>query len=57
MITAKPTEDRPVFILELKPEPGVDPVLALRAVLKVAPRRYGLRCVSASQKNLGEQQP
>jgi hypothetical protein len=23
----------------------------------VGPRRYGLRCVSASQKNLGEQQP
>jgi hypothetical protein len=37
--TTKPTtNDRPVFVLELRPEPGVDPVLALRALLKAALR-------------------
>jgi hypothetical protein len=41
--TAKPAADRPIFILELRPEPGcVDPVQALRALLKLALRRLGL---------------
>jgi hypothetical protein len=53
----KPTaEERPTYVLQLRPEPGVDPVRALRAVLKVALRRYGLRCVSA-HKNTEVQQP
>jgi hypothetical protein len=38
---------RPVFVLRLRAEPGVaNPVLALRALLKTALRRFGLRCVS-----------
>ena len=49
-----PARDRPTFVLELRPEPGVDPVLALRALLKVALRRFGLRCVAA-RENLEEQ--
>jgi len=40
-------KDRPTFIIELRPEPGVDPIRALRLVLKAASRRYGLRCVNA----------
>jgi hypothetical protein len=47
--TTKPVKDRPTFTLELRPEPGVDPVLALRALLKVALRRFGLRCVAARE--------
>jgi len=46
--TTKPAE-RPVSVLELRPEPGVDPVLALRALLKVTLRRFGLRCISAHE--------
>ena len=46
---AAPARDRPTFTLELRPEPGVDPVLALRALLKVALRRFGLRCVAARE--------
>jgi len=46
-------KERPVFVLELRPEPGVDPVSALRALLKVALRRFGLRCISATE-NLEE---
>jgi hypothetical protein len=49
-----PTKDRPTFTLELRPEPGVDPVLALRALLKVTLRRFGMRCISAPE-NLEEQ--
>jgi hypothetical protein len=41
--------ERPIFVLELRPEPGVDPVLALRALLKVTLRRFGLRCISAHE--------
>jgi hypothetical protein len=54
--TAKPTaKERPTFTLELRPEPGVDPVLALRALLKVTLRRFGMRCISARENQ--EEQP
>jgi hypothetical protein len=35
----------PVFTLVLRPLPGIDPVRALRAALKMLLRAYGLRCV------------
>ena len=44
-----PAKERPTFTLELRPEPGVDPVPALRALLKVTLRRFGLRCISAHE--------
>jgi hypothetical protein len=53
-MSAPAAKDRPVFTLELRPEPGVDPVLALRALLKAALRRYGMRCTSA-RENITEQ--
>jgi len=51
IVTTKPAakERRPVFVLELRPEPGIDPVLALRALLKVTLRRFGMRCISAHE--------
>jgi len=52
--TAKPATKRPVLVLELRPEPGVDPVLALRTLLKIALRRCGMRCISA-RENIEEQ--
>jgi len=56
--TTKPAaKDRPTFTLELRPEPGVDPVLALRALLKVTLRRFGLRCVSARESSSEEKRP
>jgi hypothetical protein len=39
--------DRPVFTLQFRPEPRVDPFRALRGLLKLALRKFGLRCVSA----------
>jgi hypothetical protein len=53
--TTKPgAKERPVFVLELRPEPGVDAVLALRALLKITLRRFGLRCIAA-RENIEEQ--
>jgi hypothetical protein len=44
-----------VFVLRLTPKRGVDPIRALRALLKVALRRFGLRCVAVEEvANEGE---
>ena len=49
-MSAQPaTKDRPIYLLELRPEPGVDPIRALRALLKASLRRYGLRCIAAHE--------
>ena len=37
---------RPVFVIRLRAEPDVEAIRALRAFLKVALRRFGLRAVS-----------
>jgi hypothetical protein len=59
MTTASTTKtsakERPTFVLELRPEPDVDPVLALRALLKATLRRYGLRATAVSE-NHGEEE-
>jgi len=41
---------REIFILRLRPEPRVHGVRSLRALLKVALRRFGLRCVSVGRE-------
>jgi hypothetical protein len=38
-----------MFVLRLTPMRGVDPVRALKALLKVMLRRFGLRCVSLEE--------
>lgn len=38
-------KDRPTLTLVLRPEPGVDSIRALRALLKVTLRQSGLRCI------------
>jgi hypothetical protein len=43
------TEERLTFVVKLRAEPGVNPILALRALLKSASRRFGLRCISARE--------
>jgi hypothetical protein len=44
------TPDRPTFTLTFRPEPGVDGARALRALLKIALRRLGLKCVAADER-------
>lgn len=56
-MTGLPAKERPTFTLELRPEPGVDGVLALRALLKTTLRRFGLRCISANESSSGGEQP
>ena len=48
-ITTKPAKERPVYVIELRPEPGIDPIPALRGLLKVTLRRFGMRCISARE--------
>lgn len=44
---------RPIFLVRLMPNTGVDPIRALRAALKMLLRRFGLRAISVDQ----EEQP
>jgi hypothetical protein len=39
----------PTFVVMLKPMPGTDGIKALRATLKVALRRFGMRCIDAHE--------
>jgi hypothetical protein len=41
---------RPVFRLLLRPEPGVDGERALQALLKLALRRFRLKCIAVEQE-------
>jgi hypothetical protein len=42
--------DRPIFVLRLRPEKGVNPVHGLRHALKELLRRHGMRAVSVDQE-------
>ena len=49
---APPRVKRPgqaVFLLTLRPEPGTDSIRALRGLLKIALRRFGLRCIAVRE--------
>jgi hypothetical protein len=39
-------QSRPVFIVCLQPQKGVEPIRALRGALKTLFRRHGLRCAT-----------
>jgi hypothetical protein len=39
-------EERPTYLLELRPERGVDGDYALKRLLKAALRQFGLRCIA-----------
>jgi hypothetical protein len=41
---------RPIYILRLAPTPGTDGEKALRWLLKVLLRRFGMRCVSVEKE-------
>ena len=40
----------PIFTLRLSPEPGTEPIPALRQLLKALLRRYRLRCLSITEE-------
>jgi hypothetical protein len=43
------TSHRPIIVVELRPNPGVDLTRSLRALLNIALRRYGLRCIAIKE--------
>jgi hypothetical protein len=43
------TQERPLFRLILRPQPRVDGERALRALLKTALRKFGMRCLSVER--------
>lgn len=50
-----PAQARSIFVLRLRAEPHLtDPIKSLRALLKAALRRYGLRCVEISEMREGQ---
>jgi hypothetical protein len=49
-LTTTKAAQRPVFVLRFRPELGnADPIRSVRALLKIALRRFRLRCISARQ--------
>jgi hypothetical protein len=38
-------DDRPVFVVKFRPEPDVDPIRALRWILKITLRQFGMKCL------------
>jgi hypothetical protein len=47
--------ERPIHVVTLRPEPNVDGIRALRALLKAALRRFGLRATNISEEVPTEQ--
>jgi hypothetical protein len=43
------SEERPAFIVHFRPQARIDGVKALRALLKAALRRFGLRAVYVTE--------
>ena len=44
------TDPRPVFVITLRAEKHIiDPIRAMRQLLKIALRRFGLRCISVEK--------
>ena len=56
--STKPTaKERPVFVLELRPEAQViDPLRSLRKALKTLLRAHGLRCVKIEEHHYGQKE-
>jgi hypothetical protein len=50
-MTTRRCRQRPVFVLHLRPEPDIDAVKALRALLKLSLRKFGMRCTSIAESN------
>jgi hypothetical protein len=48
-LTTSKASERPLYRLTLRPERGVDAERALRRLLKIALRTFGLRCVAIEE--------
>lgn len=41
---------RPIYVIRLRPGPGIDPIKALRFALKLLGRRFGLQAISVEEE-------
>jgi hypothetical protein len=41
--------ERPIYTIAFRPEPGIDAVRALRGILKIALRRFGMRAIRVNE--------
>jgi hypothetical protein len=46
---SKGATNRPIYMVHLRPEPGIEPYRARRGALKVLLRRFSLRCLSVTE--------
>jgi hypothetical protein len=46
----RPSDERPTFLLRLRPEKGVDPIRAMRHALKKLLRAYGMQCITCEEE-------
>jgi hypothetical protein len=44
------SNERPIFTVRFRPEPRIDGIKALRALLKAALRRFGLRAIHITEE-------
>jgi hypothetical protein len=44
------TPARRIFVLHLRPKPGIDPIRTLRAALKVLGRHFGLKAIEVREE-------
>jgi hypothetical protein len=47
-------DDRPTYVLTLRPEKGIDGLRATKALLKFALRKFGLRVVAIREEQPGD---
>lgn len=50
MTAADRRAPRPIFLVRLRPEPGIEPVQALRGGLKILLRRFGLKAINVVEE-------
>jgi hypothetical protein len=43
---------RPIYVIRLRPNPGVDAIRALRRALKILLRGFGMRCLSIDEEKI-----
>lgn len=56
-MTGDRSADGTTFVVTLVAKPGSDGIHALRALLKVALRRFGLRCINLQEQQQAGEKP
>jgi hypothetical protein len=54
--TKAAAKDRPIFTLQIRPQPHVEAIRALRKALKILLRDFGLRCITIEERHNGQKE-